>query len=665
MQVKFVLSRQIVVTDPSPSPYLQVDATLAQAFRTKFEAAFPGQVLNLDTPDQMISPNDRVIVVVPTLAAVRMADEVKAGSIHNMEAFVVGDISAVDPWTDANLFSATRMVSTNFLLGQSEISGLDAKAREAFWNSANRWLDATVEQLRTKLSPFVLDGVTLSPPDKAKKFRGGIWPFGALRGLKVGQTLNGGPGKYAKVTAVFPKFCLVEDVADPGRVLPAGERYTLTLVDKPTERPEPSVALSWVGGPPSAPEGMDVAVLSSEALVGLFDNYLSKGGGLKILPPKITNPRAKEQLNKLAQEVSSRSKLVAGNLGTFERENLVIRAAENPDRIIEIGVMERYRGTRTKADGTVESYYRITLAGAVRERIGREEAPMYALSNVVRHSEELALVEAKGIREADAADTFFTLSRNGVIRLAKKVREVMATGQSSGEIKEVPIGPGGLDWKGAQPSAFTPLTWLRPSGEIKGPDGTSLGVFYQIMAPSQGYLNVSIAPKEKLEAGDVLRFSTATAAGEPIVALKLGDSPGYPPWFPSQAWVLRFAGKFLGQSSGAQMVPVAAAEDPGLEAQKLVNLGISALGATAQGSTINYTGQWRCQVFGQDSDPSAAPLLKFGIQSDAPVSIQGSSAPLQPPDLGGWGLQYTIDAVKKLAEAGAGNGFKQAISKPN
>ena len=469
--VRFVLARQVIIADQSASPYMPPENELTRTFKAKFAAAFPNQVLSLDDPDQTISPNERTIVIVPTITIARMTDAVTAGTIHNFNALVVGDVSAIDPWTDANLYSGTRMVERSFKIGESEISHVNATATDAFRSAFDRWQDATLEQMRTNLAPFVLDGTTLSMPEKEKHFKGGIWAFGDQRGVYIGQILNGGPGHYAKVFATFPHFSLIQDVANPARTIPAGERYTLTLVDKPTERPEPSVELSWLGSPPSSPDGGSVQVLSSYAMVNLFDNYLSQGGGIKILPPMIDNPQVKEQLTKLSQDISSRSKLIAGNMGTFERENLVIKAASNPDRAIELGILECYHGRKAKGDGTIENYYRLTLAASIRERTGVDEEPLYSQVSVMKHVEELANVQAQGIRDIDPSGVYLTLFRNAVINLAKKVREGSAWPRKAGEMSDAVVSQDGIAWNGVQPSAFTPLTWLRPSGEVNADDG--------------------------------------------------------------------------------------------------------------------------------------------------------------------------------------------------
>jgi hypothetical protein len=659
--VRFVLASQVIIADQSPSPYMQRDSELTKTFKAKFEAAFTNQVLSLDNPDQMISSNERIIVIVPTITIARMTDDLIAGTIHNYNAIVVGDVSAIDPWTDANLYSGTRMVERSFKIGESEISHVNATATDAFRAALDRWQDATIEQMRINLAPFVLDSTTLSIPEKEKHFKGGIWTFGSQRGVYIGQILNGGPGHYAKVFATFPHYSEIQDISNPSRTIPAGERYTLTLVDKPTERPEPSVELSWLGSPPSSPDGGSVQVLSSHAMVDLFDNYFSQGGGIKILPPKIDNPQVEEQLTKLSQELSSRSKLVAGNVGTFVRNTLLMKAAENPDRKIEVGVLECYHGRKTKENGTIENYYRLTLAASIRERTGVDEQPLYSQVSVIKHVEELANVESQGIRDIDPSGIYLTLFRNAVINLANKVREGSAWTRRAGEMSDAVVSQNGIAWNGTQPGAFTPLTWLRPSGEVKSDDGKLIGTLYKFMTPSQGYLNASVASREKLEMGDVLRYQNGGNRERPIAAMSLEIQNDPPSWLPESPWLLRLAANNLGPAGDVQVVPLDEKDVTTFGAAKVASVMISALSSSSQGQTTTFTGQWRCQVRSLDSDPSVPPLLKFGIQSDSPVTLKNAGPSLQPLDISGWGLVYSLNALKVLTEAGTGKGVKQTF----
>jgi hypothetical protein len=212
----------------------------------------------------------------------------------------------------------------------------------------------------------------------------------------------------------------------------------------------------------------------------------------------VGNPTAIEQLRSLSQEISSHSKEAVHNYGTFERENYVLRAAANPDRRIEIGVLERYHGSRTKPDGSVQNYYRVTLAASIEERTGPEEAPLYSVFSIVKHVEELATVEAVGIRELDPGGTYLTVYRNAVINLAQKVREKAFGSYQLGVSRDAVVGNGSIDWKGTTPGAFTPLSWFRPYGEVASNDNKPLGSLYKAMQPSQGYLNAATVFHEKL-----------------------------------------------------------------------------------------------------------------------------------------------------------------------
>ena len=232
----------------------------------------------------------------------------------------------------------------------------------------------------------------------------------------------------------------------------------------------------------------NVTPLDNDALLGLFDNYLSKGGGIKILPPPIENPEAQKQLRAIAQEISYRSKLVQGNFMAFERATLVQRAAERPDFILELGSISLTTAPRRAADGSVSHLYRITYAASIRSRTGAEDAPVYPVQTIFKNPEEYGLVSAAGVREIDEADAFFTLSRNGIINLAKRVREGIPANLSGASVTKdgVVLSGGSIDWRGAPPPPFTPLTWLRPGGGGQRPGRELPGSSLSTPATSAG-----------------------------------------------------------------------------------------------------------------------------------------------------------------------------------
>ena len=206
--VKYVLSRSVVIADLSTDGRLPSLDTLNASFQSKFSLAFPDQITKLGK-DLMIGESDRVIVLLPTITAARVTHEIQGGSIHRFNAVVVGDVSALDPWSGATLYSATRMILGEVTLGQSKLPTSGVELRRAFRVAYDRWLDASIEQLRRDLEPFVLSAATLRPPDKARHLPGGVWPFGSDRGVRTGSTLTGSDGRLAKVGAVWSRFSLI------------------------------------------------------------------------------------------------------------------------------------------------------------------------------------------------------------------------------------------------------------------------------------------------------------------------------------------------------------------------------------------------------------------------------------------------------------------------
>ncbi len=655
--IKYALAPELVVTDPSPDPRFPGSAALKEAFQKKVEAAFPGRILRL-SEDVMISPDERVLVLVPTLSAVRVAKEVKAGVIDHYEAVIVGDLSALDPWTNANLFSATRMVSAVVELGKSNAGRRDELLRQAFEAATARWLDACLEQLSTKLAPFVLEASTLAVPSKASALKGGIWPQGRDRGVKKGATLRG-LGHFARVVEVGSKYAVIQDVADAGRKLPAGERYSLTVVDKPTERPEPTVSLRWRGAPPAAPEGTPVRTLETDAFLGLLGNYLSQAGGLKLLPPELNQPAAKAQLQKIHEYIARHSQLAQANFITLEQRELALIAKEAPDRIAELGILDRYHGTRMKAGGSVEHYYRVQLGAVLLTKVGADEAARYPLNGFLEHSEELAQVEQEGVRELDAEAAWFTVCRNGVINLAKKLQaQMLALPSGDREVREATIDAGRMpQWKGGAPGSFAPLQWLRSAGELMDEKGASLGPLWLAQMPSRGFLNAAGLSKEKLEPGDLLRGSGA-AANLPLVAFGVPELGGAPAWLPEAAWLAPMAAAALASPAACRFV----LSENGAGFEHTVVLNGSTFGSTTAGDATSFTGQWRVRVQAQGE---AQPILKFGLQTDHVQRLERPAEALHPLDTGSWSLDYVRDSLKKLGDSAVKKNLNQALAAQN
>lgn len=659
MPVRYVLAQGVTLVDPAPDARFDAKSIANGEFRSRFEAAFPGQVIELG-PDRMISPDERVIVILPRITAVRVAHMVQAGSVHSFDTIIVGDVSALDPWTGANLYSATRMVSGKIQLGQSALSEGDAKIREGFRDTYSRWMAAALEETREKLAPFVLDSGTIMVPDQMRKSPGGIWPFGSARGLRLGATLSGTIGHFARVTHVAGRFSTIEDVSDPKRQIPQGERYTLTVVQKPTERPEPRVALSWAGLPPAIPESQ-IQVLDPDAMLGLFSDYISKSGGLKLLPLDLAGATARGEVQKLKEQVARFSKLASNGVMTLHAETLVQAALEAPEYRVEVGVVERYHGLRTGANQSIEHYYRVTLAAAAYGRCGSEESAQYPLQRIIQHSEELAEITRDGVREIDPADAWFTVTRNAVIHLSEKIVKELTTqapGTESGWRHGSVQPDRSIVWESGAPPAGAPIEWLRPSGEVRAASGEVLGKFERPMAPSQGYLNAQVLQREKLEPGDALRYQATAVL--PVVGLAIETMAPAPDWMIEPAWLLKLAADGLSHALGFRIVPLEQAASGRVE--RMLILNVAALKADTSQDGALFSGQWRLRLVDASVGASANPRFKMGVQTDARVDKESSAPSLKPPDVSGWALKYVADSMTKLAAAASTKGVNAAVT---
>jgi len=659
--VRYVLADRVVLADSMPDRRFDPQLTAGPQFRARFEAAFPNHVIDL-SPDRMISPDERIIVILARITAARTAHMIQAGTVHTFDTVVVGDVSALDPWTGTNLYSATRMVSGKIQLGQSVLVDEDARLRQGFCDAYSRWIEVSVQELQRQLSPFVLDSTTIKVPYQARKLPGGIWPNGSSRGVRVGATLAAPDGHFARVTQVTERFAVIEDIAEPSRLIQPGEHYTLTVVDKPAERPEKRVALTWVGLPPTIPKG-EVA-LDTDALLGLFSDYISKSGGLRILPPDLLNRSVRGEIQRLKETVGRYSTLANNGALTLNLETMVQAARENPLLRVEVGVIERYHGQREGPNKSVEHYYRLTLAAAVYRRCGSEVSPQYPIQEVIQHSEELASVTRPGVRETAPADAWFTITRNAVIRLSEKiVKDLTAMNNESGDDTVWRKGVVGVnhvvEWGREEPVAGTPIEWARPAGDVYSANGESLGKYERRMIPSKGFLNAHVLPGEKLQVGDVLRYQT-TADSRPIVAFALEPEAPTLEWTPEVHWQLRVAADTLSRALDMILLPV---EQPtNVQAERTLVLNVQALRADANADGALFTGQWRLRLMGSSNGSESSALFKTGVQTDTRVSREPSRAALLPLDVSGWSMRYVADSLKKLAEASRAKGITAVLA---
>ncbi|KAA0251849.1 MAG: hypothetical protein EDX89_20965 [Acidobacteria bacterium] len=659
--VRFVLPSRVLVGDPAADPRFEPQA-LAARFRERFSAAFPGAVVELGA-ERMLSADERVLLAMPAVTAVRTAHEVKAGSIHDFTAIVAGAVWVVDPWTNAVLQAGTRMAEGTLRLGESQLGSLDAELRKAFAEAGARWLEACLDQLRTGLEPFLVEAATVEMPKGGRKRGGGVWPRGTAHGVREGLVFAAGAGRYARVTASFRRFSLLRDAADPARLVPPGESYSAVVVDRPSERPEPAVAVTWVGRGPSTPGGEGTGEVPTAGLLSFLRSYLGKGGGFRVLPATSGASSSDPTLAALSGEVSRFTNLVASGGITLHRESLLEAARESPDVRVEVGCLETYRGTRETGGGRKERLYRATFAATVSARQGEGESAVYPLGRLVLHPEELALAEMAGVREVSPGDAWFTVCRNGMVRLGSSLREeVSRLLAASGSRREARVVRGRVDWGGPPPGRHTPLALLRPAGEVRAADGKeSLGTLLLEVPPSAGYLTPSNLPSEPLAEGDVVAFR-GEGSSRPTAALTLEvEAASRRAWVPEPAWLLRLAADALGQGGAASLVPVDASAPSPAGLERSLRVAVSALGMSPAARGAAFTGQWRGRVLASGGG-EGAPLAKFGLQLDSTGGPPPGREPLAPPDVTGWGLRYVTDALRALGEKGLEKGLRESLA---
>jgi hypothetical protein len=649
--VKLVIA-PVVQQDPSPREELAL-GELGPQLLAKARAAFPGQVLDL-SGNAMLQPEDRVVVIVPVLSAVRLSREVAAGSILRMDATVVGSLSAWDPWTDANLFSATRMVSGQVEVGESKLAEAPALTRKAFQAAADRWMDACMAQLKAQLSPFVLSAALLTPP---KRIAGGYWPFGSLRGVKKGALLSGAKGQRLEVVDVFPKYAFVRDAVEPSQPLTPGERFSLTVASAPKDRPEPRVALVWRGTEPQSPSGL--RGLGSDAYLALVSHYISQAATHQVLPVPFHRPEARAQFKSISEEISRHSALAKANLITVQRETLVQVASEAPERRVEIGALEAYHGLRRREDGVKEHYFRLQMAAVVESLSGTENHPLYPMVQLVRHTEEFAIAEQVGVRVVDLNSAWFTTCRNAAIQLSRKVVAALdALPRGPRRMVEGRVGTDGrVTWAGPAPTAYVPLAWVRPLGDLRDGAGAVLGTAFERLEPAQGYLNASILAQEKMRSGDVLRFEERQGE-RPLATMRPPQWEPGPLPLPEASWIQALvAGELLPHAPVAFVLTGAAEQDaPSIpRAAQLLGSGFQ----LHPGNPSQLSGQWRLRLF---ATAAAEPLAKTGLQTDRTVTL--GAAPLDPPDRGGWCMAFLADSLSQLARAARDKGLMTHLLPP-
>lgn len=612
-------------------------------------------ILNLE--EKGLSEEDRAVLVVPVLTSLRVSRTLKAGSVLEVVAHVAGGLWVIDPWTNAVLYSATRLVMSPVELASTAYDREDGLIRTAFLDATRRWSETCVQQLQRDATPFVVDGLTGPIPSTARS-TSGIWLRGRAHGIREGMVIGSDQRELARVETVFEKFSVISDVVDAKQRIPEGRRYRALVVSSPVERPEPRISLSLLG-PETPSSGLDTPrVLGSAAILDIVQMYAAKEGGLRVLPVSGGGLGGSEVFRTLSDAVSRYAKLVDTSSGlTVHRQTMLQHATENPDLFGEVAMLGAFHGVRKMLDGRSEHLFRVSLLGTLGVPEPSSLEGDWALAKTVEVTEEIAVAEMGGVREISPADLWFTVWRNASIALGRKMQEAaLRILQTNGSgFSDGTVGAdGSATWPAPPPGATAPLVWLRPAGEVSGPEkGSRLGVLLERVSPSQGFLNLRNLSSEKVRSGDVLRYRSG-ALDVPTVPLLFGGTAadsglGMSPLIASRiaAGVLAEAIPFrVSISPAADFVPTG----QGLE------IVVDAPQVEETASTTSITGDCRLRLWPSLALRQGEPSLKAGVAYTENRTYDTKRPALMPRDretnLVEWAYAAIREAISRATEKG-------------
>jgi len=637
-ETRYILAPSVIQADPAPRVFrgeAELEA-LSAVFRTTFEAEFPGGAKPLSV-EHPLDPDEPTVLVVPRLSAVRLNLDKVAGSLERYEAMIVGDITLMDPWTLTRLFAATRMVTRTVELSSSRSPSekLDF-LRKAFREAAEGWLRDCLAELKKGAHPFTLKGAILDAPGISVK--GGVWPFGSRQGVKAHTIVMASTGKTARVKELFEHFCVVEDPADPSRRLKGDEVYRVTLMgsDTPAERAEPRVAIRWVGLPPASPAETDQG-LDAAGWGGLLANYLSKDGRFRLLP--LTSEKDAEAWKRMADKLRTFS-LKANAIAT--QDIAVLMAAEDPDLVVELGLINAYHGRAAAENGATDHAFRAQWGLRWFERDAERNVLIFKGAEFL--PEQTAVRTKPGLRELDLASVWFNLCRNGLIRLAEQVSKRMKPGESL--VRGTGQGGGKITWSGAPPPAAARLTWRRNQGTVMA-GGKVLGPY---LTKAQALKAEELA---KVGKGDEVVYdpgASGSLAGFLPVDLPSSPLPLESPWIQA-----RLAQALI----KATNVDLVFAEAPSAELPQWLRLKVDTVTAETTPDALKLGAAWRLRLYRGAYDPSAEPAFKLGLLQPLAVPLD---AAMRPPDGGTAALALQAVALEELSKRAIMQGLPKALS---
>ena len=403
-------------------------------------------------------------------------------------------------------------------------------------------------------------------------------------------------------------------------------------------------------------------MLGSAAILDIVQMYAAKEGGLRILPSSGGGLATSEEFRTLSEDVSRHAKLVGTASGlTVHRQTLLQRAMESPDLVGEVGILGAFHGVRKMPDGRSEHLFRVSLLGTLG--VPRLLEGDWALARTVEVTEEIAVAEMGGVREITPADVWFTVWRNASIALGRKLQDAaLRILQTNGTgLAEGKVGADGTTlWPTPAPGTATPLVWLRPAGDVVGPEGAGrLGILSEKIAPSQGFLNRRNLGGERVRPGDVLRYRSGAQDVATFSFVLSGTAADGGLGMSSLIASRLAAGIFVDELSIRVLIPALAERVP---SERGLELAIETPKLDDTAATSAITGECRLRLWPSLALRQGESPFKAGIAYTEERTYDTKRPPLSPRDRELELNDWVHAAIKRLTSRALDKGLTRIMA---
>ena len=540
-QIKYILSQNLPLLDAQAQTELSQiynPTNTAQEFEKIFRNTF-GQESIRNIQENLLAPDEQVLAVFPSLQLLRLVEETSAGRLLKMKLILAGSVAFLDPWTRANVYSATKMIEVeNSISVTTPQPEKDKIIRDSLAAALQSWMHEMVQQSKNQVSPFALEVRSLKPPKLGlfkHKLPGCLLNAGYIQGLQKGMILSKGM-KRLRIQEVQENMAWALNLMAEEEPIPEDLVFQIIL-NRKSNSPQETTGLKVRLGCQSPPFSFPGQVLDADSELIILKSYLSKASHLDVQPLEFRSEIYKKELLSFYSYLNNGADLVDMGIAANQDEFAKL-GNENGDLDIQLYLRDRFFFEIPQEDGTNQLYYRCEYAAQINEPFGDKNLGSEIFINLISAKDEQVLKEMAGVREVDDAGSWLTVTRNSLITLAKNLSaatETMKRGagpiQCAGTVQ--PDLTVSWDSGVAPPSPNKPLSWRRPSKPVIDPmTGKTLGIFEKAITTEDGLpLTIWNMQQAKLQPGDILRFTVLKDDSQKKwVHLKAGPSSANEDW---------------------------------------------------------------------------------------------------------------------------------------